>query len=52
MIPMPPLFMGDQTYIAQLELLAVHVALTEVARRVQSANTLWFIRNVAALMTQ
>ena len=38
------------TYIAQLELLAVLVALTEVAGLVRGANTIWFIDNVAALM--
>ena len=38
------------TYIAQLELLAVLVALIEVAGLVRGANTIWFIDNVAALM--
>jgi len=38
------------TYIAQLELLAVLVALIEVAGSVRGANTIWFIDNVAALM--
>ena len=37
-------------YIAQLELLAVLVALTEVAGLVRGANSIWFIDNVAALM--
>ena len=36
------------TYIAQLELLAVLVALTEVAGRVRGANTIWFVDNIAA----
>ena len=38
------------TYIAQLELLAVLVALTEVAGLVHGANSIWSIDNVAALM--
>jgi hypothetical protein len=38
------------TYIAQLELLAVLVALIEVAGLVRGANTIWFIDNIAALM--
>ena len=38
------------TYIAQLELLAVLVALTEVAGLVRGTNSIWFIDNVAALM--
>ena len=37
-------------YIAKLELLAVLVALIEVAGRVRGANTIWFVDNVAALM--
>ena len=37
-------------YIAQLELLAVLVALTEVAGLVRGTNSIWFIDNVAALM--
>ena len=38
------------TYIAQLELLAVLVALIEVAGLVRGTNSIWFIDNVAALM--
>jgi hypothetical protein len=38
------------TYIAQLELLAVLVALTEVAGLIRGANSIWFIDNIAALM--
>ena len=41
---------AQETYIAQLELLAVLVALIEVAGLVRGANTIWFIDNVAALM--
>ena len=42
---------GDRvTYIAQLELLAVLVAITEVAGMIRGANSVWFIDNVAALM--
>ena len=42
---------GEQiTYIAQLELVAVLVAITEVAREIRGANSVWFIDNVAALM--
>ena len=39
-----------KTYIAQLELLAVLVAIIEVASLVRGASTVWFIDNVAALM--
>ena len=38
------------TYIAQLELLAMLVALTELAGLVRGANTIWFVDNVTALM--
>ena len=38
------------TYIAQLELLAVLVALTEVAGLIRGANSTWFLDNIAALM--
>jgi len=38
------------TYIAQLELLAVLVAITEVAGSIRGASSIWFIDNVAALM--
>jgi len=38
------------TYIAQLELLAVLVALTEVAGLIRGVSSVWFIDNVAALM--
>ena len=38
------------TYIAQLELLAVLVALTEMAGSVRRTNSIWFIDNTAALM--
>ena len=38
------------TYIAQLELLAVLVALTEVAGLVRGTSSIWFIDNIAALM--
>ena len=38
------------TYIAQLELLAVLVAITEVAGLIRGASSIWFIDNVAALM--
>ena len=38
------------TYIAQLELLAVLVAITETAGVVRGASSVWFIDNVAALM--
>ena len=41
---------AKETYIAQLELLAVLVALIEVAGLVRGANTIWFIDNIAALM--
>ena len=40
----------QETYIAQLELLAVLVALIEVAGLVRGANTIWFVDNIAALM--
>ena len=38
------------TYIAQLELLAVLVALTEIAGSTRGTDAIWFIDNVAALM--
>jgi hypothetical protein len=38
------------TYIAQLELLVMLVALTELAGLVRGANSIWFIDNVPALM--
>jgi hypothetical protein len=38
------------TYIAQLELLSMLVALTELAGLVRGANSIWFIDNVPALM--
>ena len=38
------------TYIAQLELLAVLVAITEAAHLVRGSSSVWFIDNVAALM--
>jgi len=38
------------TYIAQLELLAVLVAITEAAGMIRGTSSLWFIDNVAALM--
>ena len=43
---------GDRkiTYIAQLELLAMLVALTEVAGLARGTNSVWFIDNTAALM--
>ena len=34
--------------MAQVELLAVLVALTEIAGRVRGANTIWFVDNIAA----
>ena len=38
------------TYIAQLELLAVLVALTEVAGLARGTSSIWFIDNIAALI--
>ena len=38
------------TYIAQLELVAVLVAITEVAGLIRGTNSIWFIDNIAALM--
>ena len=39
---------AKETYIAQLELLAVLVALIEVAGLVRGANTIWFVDNIAS----
>ena len=39
-----------KTYIAQLELLAVFVAMVEIAALVRHTHGLWFIDNIAALM--
>ena len=39
-----------KTYIAQLELIAVFVAMVEVASLIRRSHGLWFIDNVAALM--
>ena len=36
------------TYIAQLELLAVLVALTEVAGLIRGTNSIWLVDNIAA----
>ena len=42
---------GDRrTYISQLELLAVLVALTEMAGSVRGTSSIWFTDNIAALM--
>ena len=38
------------TYIAQLELLAVLTAITQVAGQIRGTNSIWFVDNVAALM--